>query len=398
MSADAPASVPDPEPTPGLPPGITDSQDSTVASPPPPRRPRRRPRWLLPVVSGVLAAALIAGLLVWQPWSPRPVAPATLTAQSPSGTSVLLTWTAPHGGATPGQYVILRDGKQVAEVAGDDTSWADVGLRPGDKFRYEVATRAGGWQSGPSPTAAVTVIAPSPIGLAVTSTYSSATLTWEPSPIGPAPDKYLVYNGGDQVGTFSGATTTYTLTGIGQDTAYQYTVVAQWGTVRSAPSVTDSGTTLVAPLDNLQDVVVTPTSIPSGATGATLDKAFPTSWNFFPQCAKDACTMTVNVVVPGVSERPIGLTITVKPSGAGYTGSAHEKFIECAGVPTDDTIKLSLVPDQSEISNGQWGHWNGTVVVSAPYIAVSDGYCSASTWDFKASPGGSGGASSPAAA
>ena len=101
----------------------------------------------------------------------------------------------PNGGATPDHYVILRDGAQVAEVPGDQTSWTNAGLRPGDKFRYEVATRGGGWQSGPSPVATATTIAPSPVGLKVASTYSSATLTWKPSPLGPAPDKYVVYNG-----------------------------------------------------------------------------------------------------------------------------------------------------------------------------------------------------------
>ena len=107
-----------------------------------------------------------------------------------------LSWPAPNGGATPDHYVILRDGAQLAEVPGDERSWTNTGLRPGDKFRYEVATRGGGWQSGPSPVAEVTTIAPSPVGLKVASTYTSATLTWKPSPLGPAPDKYVVYDQG----------------------------------------------------------------------------------------------------------------------------------------------------------------------------------------------------------
>jgi Fibronectin type III domain len=422
MSTDAPASDPDPVRTQGaedaadarlsgpaeidsgagaveavsgedVPSAAAEQPFPPVAPPPPPRRPRRRPKWLLPVVSGVLAAALVAGLLVWQPWSPRPIAPVSLTATSPTGTSVQLSWPAPHGGATPDQYVILRDGAQVAKVPGDETSWTNTGLRPGGTFRYEVATRGGGWQSGPSPVAMATVLAPSPVGLKVASTYTSATLTWKPSPLGPAPDKYVVYNGADPVATLVGATTTYVLSGLGQDTAFQYTVVAEWGTVKSMPSVTDSGTTRLAPLDNLQDVNVTPTSIPSGATGAILDKAFPTSWNFFPQCATNACTMTVNVVVPGLQERGVGLTITVTPSGADYTGSTQAKFVKCEGTVTTDTIKVTLVPDKSEISNGQWGHWTGTVVATVPYVDLGNGYyCPSGSWDYKASPGGSGGA------
>jgi hypothetical protein len=361
--------------------------------PPPPRRPRRSPRWLLPAVGGVLAVALVAGLLVWQPWSPRPIAPESLTAKSPTGTSVQLSWPAAEGGATPDHYVILRDGAQLAEVPGDETSWTNTGLRPGDKFRYEVATRGGGWQSGPSPVASVTTLAPSPVGLKVASNYSSATLTWKPSPLGPAPDKYVVYNGFARMATLDGATTSYVQRGLTEDTPFQYRVVAEWGTVSSALSATDSGTTRSAPLDNLQNVTVTPTSIPIGATGGTVGKAFPTSWNFAPQCATNACTMTVNIVVPGPQEKGFGLTLKVTPSGAGYTGSTQAKFAECGGTVTTDGIKVTLVPDKSQISNGQWGHWTGTVVASAPYINLNNGYyCPSASWDFNVAPGGSGNA------
>ena len=83
MSADAPASVPDPVPAEdaALPPGIELMR---------PRRRRRLPRVLLALVGGALAVALIAGLLVWQPWSPRPVAPASLTATSPTAKAQLM--------------------------------------------------------------------------------------------------------------------------------------------------------------------------------------------------------------------------------------------------------------------------------------------------------------------
>jgi hypothetical protein len=388
MSTDAPASGPDPVPTPG-----PEDPFAPVAPPPPPSRRRRPPKWLLLSVGAVAAVALVAGLFVWQPWSPRPVAPVSLTGESPTGTSVRLTWPAPSGGAKPDQYVILRDGAQLAEVPGDERSWTNTGLRPGDKFRYEVATRGGGWQSGPSPVASVTTIAPSPIGLKVASTYTSATLTWNPSALGPAPDKYVVYNGFDRMATLDGATTSYVQRGLSENTPFQYRVVAEWGKVSSAPSATDSGTTRSAPLVNLQNVIVTPTSIPSGATGGTVGKAFPTSWNFAPQCATNACTMTVNVVVPGPQEKGFGLTLKVKPSGAGYAGSTEGKFAICGGTATTDDIKVTLVPDKSQITNGQWGHWTGTVVASAPYINLNNGYyCPAASWDFNVASGGSGSA------
>jgi hypothetical protein len=420
MSTDPPASVPDPVPVQGaedakgaplsvpaetagpgavqaisragVPFAAVEQPFAPAAPPPPPKRPRRRLRWLLPVVAGVLAAALVAGLLVWQPWSPRPVAPVSLTATSPTGTSVQLSWPAARGGATPDRYVILRDGAQLAEVPGDQTSWTNTGLRPGDKFRYEVATRGGGWQSGPSPVATATVLAPSPVGLKVASTYTSATLTWKPSPLGPAPGEYVVYNGPDPVATLGGATTSYVLSGLGPDTAFQYTVVAEWGTVKSMQSVTDSGTTRSAPLSDSQNVNVTPTSVPSGGTGAVVGREFPTSWSFAPQCATNACTMTVNVVVPGL-QGTFGVAINVTPSGADYAGSTQAKFAKCGGTLTTDDIKLTLVPDTSQISNGQWGHWTGTVVATAPYLSLDNGYyCPSQSWDFHVAPGGAGSA------
>ena len=141
---------------------------------------------------------------------------------------------------------------------------------------------------------------------------------------------------------------------------------------------------------------VTPTSIPSDATGGTVGRAFPTSWDFTPQCAMSACTMTVNLVVPGPQERGFPLTVKVTPSGADYTGSTQAKFAVCAGTVTTDTIKLTLVPDTSQISNGHWGHWTGTVVATTPYITLSNGYCPSASWDFKVSSGGAGSAGATA--
>jgi hypothetical protein len=107
----------------------------------------------------------------------------------------------------------------------------------------------------------------------------------------------------------------------------------------------------------------------------------------------NACTMTVNLLVPGPGERGFPLTVKVTPSGADYTGSTQAKFAECSGTATTDAIKLTLVPDKSQISNGQWGHWTGTVVATAPYINMGNGYyCPSASWDFKVSSGGAGNA------
>jgi len=333
--------------------------------------------------------ALVVGLVIWAPWSPRPAAPASLTATSPTGTSIRLSWPAPRGGATPVRYVILRDGAQVAEVPASETSWTNTGLMPGDRFKYEVATQGDGRQSGPSPVASVTTLAPSPVGLKVSANYSTARLTWKPSPLGPAPDKYVVYNGPSQVTTVGGSTTSYVDQGQSQGAAFQYTVVAEWGTARSAPSAADIGSIRSAPLDASNNVNVTPTSIPSGGTGAAVGKARPESWYFTPQCAVSSCTMTVEVVIPAADNGSGSYNIKVSPSGASYTGSIKAKFAKCQTTETTDTIQVTLTPDKSEISNGAWGKWAGTLVATMPYTSMSSGYyCPEQSWDFNVSSQG----------
>jgi hypothetical protein len=397
MSSDEPAFVPDAvgvqgsEGTEGTAAAVAESPSWPAPPPPAPRRRRKPPKWLAPAIGGVVAAALVAGLIIWAPWSPRPAAPASLTATSPTGTSVRLSWPAPAGGATPAHYVILRDGTQVAKVPASQTSWTNTGLMPGQHFSYEVATRGGGRQSGPSRPATVTTLTPSPVGLKVASAYTSATVSWKPSPLGPAPGKFLVYNGSNLVAALDGSTTRYVDHRVTQGSGFQYTVIAQWGTVRSAPSAPSFGTIYSAPLEGAESVNVTPTSIPSGATGATVGKEFPEQWSFTPQCSASACTMTVGVVVLGINDGSVFSTVKVRPSGhGGYTGSTQAKFAKCGGTLTTDTLTLTLTPKASGIANGAWGDWTGTVGVTMPYTGVSGGFCPSVSWDYRLSSRGQG--------
>ena len=87
------------------------------------------------------------------------------------------------------------------------------------------------------------------------------------------------------------------------------------------------------------------------------------------------------------------MVITVSPSGADYTGTGQAKFANCEGTQTTDTIKLTLVPDKSQISNGHWGRWAGTVVATMPYTDLGNGsFCPSQSWDFHVSSGSVGNA------
>ncbi len=246
-------------PIPGWPPA-----QPQPPAPPGPRRWRVRPRWAL-VAGGVAVVALIAGLLVWQPWNPPPNAPTAIHVASKTATTVDVSWTASKGGGKPDKYIIFRDGKQAGEVPDGQTSWTDTGLAPGSAHKYTVAAAGGGQQSGPSVKAAVTTITPSPVGLAVSKvTYTTEVLTWSPSPQGPQPDQYTVYDGTNSLGTVTGATRSYTLTGLTPGSDHQLTVTAQWGSATSSPSTSLDAPPLDPPLDGSAPVQFKAVSVPSG--------------------------------------------------------------------------------------------------------------------------------------
>src|SRR6516164_4240439 len=169
------------------------------SEPPPPgptRSGRRRKTWII-VLSAVVVVGLAVGLIVWAPWHKVPVAPAAVDAQSPTATSVLVSWTPSKGGATIDHYLIVRDGKQVGSVAASQTSYTDDGLAPGTAHLYTIVAASGTQRSSPSLAIKVTTLAPSPVGLAVgQKTWTTVNFHWSPSPKGPVPSEFVIYGGG----------------------------------------------------------------------------------------------------------------------------------------------------------------------------------------------------------
>jgi hypothetical protein len=393
-----------------LPPPAGGDAGGTPVFPPPPasslfsvprgRRPPKPPKRLVIATCGLVVVGLVAGLLVWAPWNPSPNAPASVSAQSKTATTVTVSWPAAIGGARPANYVVLRDGKQAGAVPASETSWTDRDLAPGSAHQYAVETVGGGQTSGPSVIARVTTLAPSPVGLTVTANYSQATLHWKPSPLGPAPSKYTIYNGSAEVMALPGTTTTYT---DGEDgaqkpgQAFKYSVVAQWGGHKSRPSAPAVGSILSPPLNSGVQVQVKPTYVPSGATGATVGTTYSYSWSFQPVCEANACTMTVAAKIPAAGGKYLPIQVSLVSDGAGYSGSfSRAKLSECSTVGVSGAIKITLTPDKGEISNGAWGGWTGTVVLSTPYASVGGGYyCPASNWDFSLSGNGQRGIAQP---
>ncbi|MCW2929804.1 MAG: chitinase [Actinomycetia bacterium] len=363
-------------PIPGWPP---------AQSPPPaPRRWRVRPRWAL-AVGGVVVVALIAGLLAWQPWNPPPNAPTAIRAVSKTATSADVSWTAPKGGGKPAQYIIFRDGKQAGTVPASQTSWTDTGLAPGSSHKYTMKAAGEGQQSGPSVKAAVTTITPPPVSLAVSKvTYTSEVFTWSPSPQGPVPNRYTVYDGTNQLATVTGTTDSYALTGLTPGSNQVLTVTAQWGSATSAPAAALDAPALDPPLDGSVPVNFTTVSVPSESTGLSDGEHWTDDWQLTASCSASRCTLTDSGDFGPPSAGDRTFTVKLSPSGGRYSGSTTAKLTKCGGTTfVTDTVTLSLAVNSGAVSHGGWTAWRGTMAVSSPYIQVnSSTYCAQGNWQF----------------
>ncbi len=343
-------------------------------------------------VAAVVVAGLIAGLVAWSPWKPNP--PASVHATSPTATSALVSWHAASGIiAGPSNYLVLRDGRQVGSVPASATSWTDRGLTPGVTYGYTVVA-AGLGHSAPSASATVTTMTPSPVRLTASATHTTVELHWSPSPLGPAPDHYVISNGTTVVATLPGTATSYADKGLAPGTSFQYTAVAQWGGYFSAPSPAADGATIAAPLSASVPVHVDTTSSPGPTWGPVVaGYRWDDTWNAMPSCTPGDCTMKVII-----SASPSGdayvytpFPVTLDPAGTGYTGTAEAQVTGCRTaqqvIPVTDTITLTLTPVKGKIDNGAWAAWGGTMVMSAPYVNEGDEYCPSGTWTFAVTSG-----------
>ena len=270
-----------------LPPGPGVGQAPTVPpqGPPPwaPATPvsKRRHRWPIFALVAVVVLGLVAGLLVWAPWHKVPVAPAAVHGQSPTATSVLVSWPPSSGGATIDHYLIVRDGTQVGSVPASQTSYLDNGLAPGTTHWYKIIAVSGTQRSQPSVSVAVMTIAPSPVGLTVSqATWTSVAVRWSPPPNSPPPSGYAIIVNGAPGVTLPGGTTSYNDTGLQLATTYQYQVVAMWGGHQSRRSSVLAVTTLAAPLQGGVPLQVKTLSTPGGGASLSVGQTWSDTWTF----------------------------------------------------------------------------------------------------------------------
>jgi Fibronectin type III domain len=334
-------------------------------------------------LTGVLVFGLVAGLLVWAPWdTPPPGAPAAVVATSRTATSVVVSWAASKGGATPDHYMVLRDGTQVGSVAASQTTFTDNGLAPGTTHHYTIIAAAGTQRSSDSVAAKATTITPSPVGLtSVNATWTTVTFHWSPSPLGPTPTAYAIENGGNTLATLPGTTTSYQDTGLSPGHSYQFQVVASWGNAASAPSATLTMTVLAPPLNGNVPLNVNTTSTPGPGASLSVGDHWSDTWVFTPNCTATGCTMTADADLAAPGFRVSEFTVKLHNSGGTYSGSTTAHISKCSTVTDTDTVTLSMAP-KGAVTNGAWSTWRGTMQVTSPYTTVGDYYCAAGGWTF----------------
>ena len=127
-------------------------------------------------------------------------------------------------------YDIYRNGSLAKTVTGATTSWTDTGLQPSTAYTYTVdAFDAVPNTSVRSAPATTTTLAPAtdttaptvPAGVTATAiSSSSVTVSWTASTDAVGVAGYDIYRNGSLAKTVTGATTSWTDTGLQPSTAY----------------------------------------------------------------------------------------------------------------------------------------------------------------------------------
>ncbi|MGF7045892.1 glycosidase/chitodextrinase [Paenibacillus sp. DS2015] len=192
-----------------------------------------------------------------------PSIPANLAGNLSTGTpkAVTLTWSASTDNVGVKSYEISRKvGTTTEKFNINTTTFIDSTVIAGTTYKYQVrASDAANNFSGYSseitvevPTGADTISPSIPTNLTGTVSSSSVTLQWVASTDNVAVTGYDIYKGSELAGSVTGATTSFTVTGLTPFTIYSFTVKAKdaAGNV-SLPSIASNVTTLAEVTNNL---------------------------------------------------------------------------------------------------------------------------------------------------
>lgn len=345
--------------------------------PGPPTQPHHRRRWwFVALAAGLVVVLAVAGWLLWRNWVPS--APGAPSSQAITATSVELRWGPSTSGPGVDQYLVQRNGAQVAALAATVTSWVDRGVAPNSAYRYVVIGASGSKRSAPSAEVVVRTLPAMPEGLEQKgSSATSATISWSAPARGPAPEKYVVTRDGAEVGTVPGTQTTYEDTGLEPGGVFSYVVVAATGANRSQPSAELIAVTLPAAPTGLRASKVTTDAV-------TLQWSRPAG----PQ-PTGYVVLRDDTEVGSVSGTTLSYTDTrLAPA------STHRYTVltDLDGLRSDPSAELSVTTHTPSVASGHLdGSWpvdgkvtnvTGTVTLGG---SAAKGQTFGGTWEFASS-------------
>jgi large repetitive protein len=202
-----------------------------------------------------------------------PAVPARPSAVA-GDTVVSLSWT-PNRETDLASYQVLRDGSVIATVTKPSTTYDDRSVTNGTTYGYTLKALDTHGNASAATTPAVTAtphdLTPPavPTGLSATRGDGQVVLSWTAS---TEPDlaSYRVLRGGTVVATVTAPTTTFTDTGLTNDTAYLYALSAVDGSGNGSPA--SSPEVSATPTD------LTPPAAPSGVTSTAGDGVVDVAW------------------------------------------------------------------------------------------------------------------------
>ncbi|MEU6660168.1 fibronectin type III domain-containing protein [Streptomyces sp. NPDC046821] len=211
---------------------------------------RRTPHRALPYATCAAALLLVTscGLLGDETrQGPALTAPAGVTAQAGTATSVHVMWSRPEGVAEVRSFTVYRGATRVEEVPGEQHMVDIVGLRPRSTYTFSVRAEGADGTVGPL-SAKVTVTTPKAVAedrSAPTRPGAlrghadgarAATLTWGASHDDKGVVSYDIYQGTSKIHSVGGGETRALITGLRPGTAYVFTVKARDAADNTSPA------------------------------------------------------------------------------------------------------------------------------------------------------------------
>ncbi|MCB5182699.1 fibronectin type III domain-containing protein, partial [Streptomyces antimicrobicus] len=285
--------------------------------------------------------------LTARPASAPPPAPAGLTAQAGSATSVHVMWDAVGGGPELAGYQVFQGGTLVRELPAEKTMVDVTGLTPQTAYAFTVrAKAASGALSAPSAEATATTpaarpedrqapTAPGPL-TARAEGPRAARLSWAPATDDTGVTAYDIHQGGVRIHTVPGSETSTVLTGLRPDTVYTFTVRARDGADNSSPD--GPATDLTTPPAAGRG----PGTAPAGFTAAVSPGAVTLSWDP-PDTGRPTTEYELHID---------GRPTTTLQFGAGAVPAGRAEYRLTVTEPAGTVWALKL---RARLPDGTWG-------------------------------------------